>query len=265
MIAAFTNWLAQLGRAGLQIPARIGRAQLLLLALIHALSALRGRWSLLVTQIFNIGVLSVPIILVSGAFVGMVLALQGYTVLSQFGASQSLGLLVAASLVRELGPVVTALLVAGRAGSALTAEIGLMKTTEQLAALEMMAIDPIQRILMPRFLGGVIAMPLLTMLFSMVGILGGYFVGVGLLGIDSGAFWSQMQQQVDFQQDVVNGLIKSVVFGVVVAWIAVFEGYDCTPTATGVSYATTRTVVHAALAVLVLDFILTALMLGAKL
>jgi phospholipid/cholesterol/gamma-HCH transport system permease protein len=191
-----------------------------------------------------------------------VLGLQGYYVLAQFGASESLGIMVSASLVRELGPVVTALLVAGRAGSALTAEIGLMKTTEQLSALEMMAVDPVRRILAPRFLGGIIAMPLLAALFSALGVIGGWFVGVGLLGVDDGAFWSQMQAKVDFRDDVINGVIKSLVFGVVVTWIALFQGYDTTPTAAGVSRATTRSVVHAALSVLGLDFILTALMFG---
>jgi phospholipid/cholesterol/gamma-HCH transport system permease protein len=220
------------------------------------------RPGLLVAQVFNIGVLSMLIIGVSGLFVGMVLGLQGYYVLAQFGAAESLGVMVAASLVRELGPVVTALLVAGRAGSALTAEIGLMKATEQLSGLEMMAVDPVRRILTPRFFGGVLAMPLLAAMFSAVGVLGGYFVGVGLLGVDSGSFWSQMQSKVDFHEDIVNGVIKSVVFGVVVTWIALFQGHDSVPTSEGVSRATTRSVVHAALAVLGLDFVLTALMFG---
>ena len=220
------------------------------------------RPGLLIAQLFNIGVLSMLIIGVSGLFVGMVLGLQGYYVLAQFGAAESLGVMVAASLVRELGPVVTALLVAGRAGSALTAEIGLMKATEQLSGLEMMAVDPVRRILTPRFFGGVLAMPLLAAMFSAVGVLGGYFVGVGLLGVDSGSFWSQMQSKVDFHEDIVNGVIKSVVFGVVVTWIALFQGHDSVPTSEGVSRATTRSVVHAALAVLGLDFVLTALMFG---
>jgi phospholipid/cholesterol/gamma-HCH transport system permease protein len=170
--------------------------------------------------------------------------------------------MVAASLVRELGPVVTALLVAGRAGSALTAEIGLMKATEQLSGLEMMAVDPVKRVLTPRFFGGLLAMPLLAAMFSAVGVIGGWFVGVGLLGVDDGAFWSQMQAKIDVEEDLVNGVIKSVVFGFVVTWIALYEGYDATPTSAGVSRATTRTVVHSALAVLGLDFILTALMFG---
>ena len=252
----------RLGRVGLEALGRIGRAHLLLLRILGGSGEIVGRPGLLIAQLFNVGVLSVLIVTVSGLFVGMVLGLQGYYVLSQFGAEESLGVMVAASLVRELGPVVTALLVAGRAGSALTAEIGLMKATEQLAGLEMMAVDPVRRILVPRFLAGVLAMPLLAALFSAVGVMGGFFVGVGLLGVDEGAFWSQMQAKVDFHEDVVNGVIKSLVFGVVVTWIALFQGYDAVPTSEGVSRATTRSVVHAALAVLGLDFVLTALMFG---
>ena len=221
-----------------------------------------ARPRLLLAQIYNVGVLSLSIIAVSGLFVGMVLSLQGHYVLSQFGASESLGVMVAASLVRELGPVVTALLFAGRAGSALTAEIGLMKATEQLSGLEMMAVDPVKRVLTPRFFAGLISMPLLAALFSAVGVIGGWFVGVGLLGVDDGAFWGQMQNKIDFDEDLVNGVIKSLVFGLVVTWIALYEGYDATPTSAGVSRATTRTVVQSALAVLGLDFILTALMFG---
>jgi phospholipid/cholesterol/gamma-HCH transport system permease protein len=254
--------LAQLGRAGLTAVASLGRAHLLLLGILGGTPAMLARPRLLIAQLFGVGVLSLLIILVSGLFVGMVLGLQGHYVLSQFGAAESLGVMVSASLVRELGPVVTALLVAGRAGSALTAEIGLMKATEQLSGLEMMAVDPVKRILTPRFFGGVISMPLLAAMFSAVGIMGGYFVGVGLLGVDDGAFWSQMQAKIDFHEDVINGVIKSVVFGVVVTWIALFQGYDATPTSAGVSQATTRTVVHSALAVLGLDFVLTALMFG---
>jgi phospholipid/cholesterol/gamma-HCH transport system permease protein len=209
-----------------------------------------------------VGVFTLPIVLVSGLFVGMVLGLQGYNTLVKFGAAQSLGLLTALSLLRELGPVVTALLFAGRAGSALTAEIGLMKATEQLAGMEMMAVNPVMRVIAPRFLAGVISMPLLAAMFSAVGILGGHLVGVGLLGVDSGAFWSQMQNGVDFRDDVLNGVIKSVVFGVVVTWIAVYEGYDAAPNAEGVSRATNHTVVYSSLAVLGLDFIMTSLMLG---
>lgn len=254
--------LARLGRSGLGALERLGRAHLLLAGMVLGIGEILRRPGLLVAQLFNIGVLSMLIIGVSGLFVGMVLGLQGYYVLAQFGAAESLGVMVAASLVRELGPVVTALLVAGRAGSALTAEIGLMKATEQLSGLEMMAVDPVRRILTPRFFGGVLAMPLLAAMFSAVGVLGGYFVGVGLLGVDSGSFWSQMQSKVDFHEDILNGVIKSVVFGVVVTWIALFQGHDSVPTSEGVSRATTRSVVHAALAVLGLDFVLTALMFG---
>jgi len=254
--------LRQLGRTGLQALGGLGRAHLLLVGILLGLPQLVTRPRLLLAQVFNVGVLSVLIIAVSGLFVGMVLGLQGYHVLSQFGAAQSLGVMVAASLVRELGPVVTALLVAGRAGSALTAEVGLMKATEQLSGLEMMAVDPIKRILTPRFVGGLISMPLLAAMFSAVGVLGGWFVGVGLLGVDEGAYWGQLQAKIDFREDVVNGVIKSLAFGFVVTWISLFQGYDADPTAEGVSRATTRTVVHSALAVLGLDFVLTALMFG---
>jgi phospholipid/cholesterol/gamma-HCH transport system permease protein len=254
--------LRRLGRSGIGALAGLGRAVLLLVAMLAGFPEALARLRLVLAQLYNIGVLSTLIIAVSGLFVGMVLGLQGYYVLTQFGAEESLGIIVSASLVRELGPVVTALLVAGRAGSALTAEIGLMKATEQLSALEMMAVDPVRRILSPRFLGGVITMPLLAALFSTLGVLGGWFVGVGLLGIDDGAFWSQMQAKVDFRGDVVNGIIKSFAFGVVVTWIALFQGYDATPTAAGVSRATTSSVVLSALSVLGLDFVLTALMFG---
>jgi phospholipid/cholesterol/gamma-HCH transport system permease protein len=205
-------------------------------------------------------VLSLIIILVSGLFVGMVLALQGYDTLVRFGSSEALGVLVSVSLVRELGPVVAGLLFASRAGSAITAEIGLMKATEQLAAMEMMAIDPIARVVAPRFWAGVISMPVLAALFSAMGVFGGYLVGVRLIGVDEGSFWSQMQAAVDFREDIVNGFIKSLVFGIAVSWIAVYEGYDAPPTAEGVSGATTRTVVTSSLAILALDVVLTALM-----
>jgi len=254
--------LRELGRGGLDALAGLGRGHLLLVGILMGLPQAMARPHLLLAQVFNVGVLSVLIIAVSGLFVGMVLGLQGYHVLSQFGAAQSLGVMVAASLVRELGPVVTALLVAGRAGSALTAEVGLMKATEQLSGLEMMAVDPVKRILTPRFFGGLVSMPLLAAMFSAVGVLGGWFVGVGLLGVDEGAYWGQIQAKIDFHEDVVNGVIKSLVFGVVVTWIALFQGYDATPTSEGVSRATTRTVVHSALAVLGLDFVMTALMFG---
>ncbi|MEJ2423747.1 MAG: lipid asymmetry maintenance ABC transporter permease subunit MlaE [Candidatus Thiodiazotropha sp.] len=254
--------LARFGRLGLSAMERLGRGHLLLLQILLGIGSLLRRLGLLVSQIHSIGVRTTTIIIVSGLFVGMVLGLQGYYVLSQFGAEESLGVMVAASLVRELGPVVTALLFAGRAGSALTAEIGLMKATEQLSGLEMMAVDPVQRILTPRFYAGFLSMPLLAAMFSAVGVIGGYFVSVGLLGVDDGAFWSQMQSKIDWGEDVINGVIKSFVFGFVCAWIALFQGYDAVPTSSGVSEATTRTVVHSSLAVLVLDFVLTALMFG---
>ena len=218
------------------------------------------RFSLTVREIYFAGVLSLVIILVSGLFVGMVLGLQGYDTLVRYGSSEALGVLVALSLIRELGPVIAGLLFASRAGSAITAEIGLMKATEQLAAMEMMAVDPIARVIAPRFWAGVISMPMLAALFSAMGIFGGYLVGVQMIGLDEGSFWSQMQAAVDFREDVLNGVIKSFVFGVAITWISVFEGYDAPPTAEGVSGATTRTVVTSSLAVLALDFVLTALM-----
>ena len=256
------NWLQQLGRSALDFFERLGRAHILFYYILSGIPSVLVRPRLLLQQLYSVGVLSMLIILVSGFFVGMVLGLQGYNTLVDFGAEESLGTVVALTLVRELGPVVTALLFAGRAGSALTAEIGLMKATEQLSGMEMMAVDPIKRVLSPRFLAGFLSMPLLAAIFSAVGVMGGYFVGVGLLGVDEGAYWSQMQAKVDLNDDVYNGVIKSLVFGVVVTWIAIFEGDDCVPTSEGVSRATTRTVVHSSLAVLGLDFILTALMFG---
>lgn len=218
------------------------------------------RIHLVLREIYFSGVLSLIIILVSGLFVGMVLGLQGYDTLSRYGSEEALGVLVALSLVRELGPVVAGLLFASRAGSAITAEIGLMKATEQLDAMDMMAVNPLARVVAPRFWGGVISMPLLAALFSAMGILGGYLVGVVMIGTDQGSFWAQMQASVDFKQDILNGVIKSAVFGVAVTWVAVFEGYDADATAEGVSRATTRTVVTSSLAILGLDFVLTSLM-----
>ncbi len=222
--------------------------------------SLKRPW-LVIREVYFTGVLSLIIILVSAFFVGMVLGLQGYNTLQRYGSSEAIGVLVALALVRELGPVVTALLFAGRAGTAITAEIGLMKATEQLSAMEMMAVSPVSRVIAPRFWAGVISMPILATLFSMVGILGGYMVAVPLIGVDAGAFWSQMQANVDWRDDIVNGLIKSVVFGVACTIIALFEGYDAPPTAEGVSRATTRTVVTSSLAVLGLDFVLTSFMI----
>lgn len=256
------NLIRSLGRWGLGTFERLGRANIFLWSMLRGVPGLFLRFSLVVQQLLSVGVLSILIILVSGLFVGMVLGLQGYNTLVDFGAEESLGVLVSLSLVRELGPVVSALLFAGRAGSALTAEIGLMKSTEQLSGMEMMAVDPIKRIIAPRFLAGIISMPLLAAIFSAVGILGGFIVGHGLLGVDDGAFWSQMQAKTDLYDDILNGVIKSVVFGFVVTWIALFEGHDATPTSEGVGRATTRTVVHSAFAILGLDFVLTALMFG---
>jgi len=259
-IASLRSRLERLGSTVTSQVWRVGFASRFLFYLLrHSGTALR-RFRLTVAQVYFAGVLSLVIILVSGLFVGMVLALQGYETLQRFGASESLGVLVALSLVRELGPVVAGLLFASRAGSAITAEIGLMKATEQISAMEMMAVDPIARVVAPRFWGGVISMPLLAALFSAAGIFGGYLVGVQLIGVDAGAFWSQMQAAVDVRNDILNGVYKSIVFGVAVAWIAVFEGYDAIPTAEGVSRATTRTVVTSSLAILALDFVLTALM-----
>ena len=240
--------------------ARLGFATRFFLAVLRLSGTTFARPQLLMREIFQAGVLSLIIILMSGLFIGMVLALQGYETLVRFGAAESMGMLVALSLVRELGPVVAALLFASRAGSAITAEIGLMKTTEQLAAMEVMAVDPIARVVAPRFWGGVISLPLLAALFSTMGIYGGYLVGVRLIGIDSGAYWGQMSAAVDWKYDILNGVIKSLVFAVAVSLIAVFEGYDATPTAEGVSAATTRTVVTSALAILALDFVLTVIM-----
>jgi len=254
------DFLQRLGSTAIRATERTGRGHLFLLHVLGGFPGLLPRFGLVIRQMFSVGVLSLVIIAVSGLFVGMVLALQGYNTLVDFGATESLGVMVALSLVRELGPVVAGLLFAGRAGSALTAEIGLMKATEQLSAMEMMAVDPLHRVVAPRFMAGILSMPLLAAIFSAVGVLGGYFVAVGLLGVDDGAFWSQMQAKVDLHEDIFNGVIKSVVFGFVVTWIAVFEGYDTVPTSEGVSRATTNTVVHGSLAVLGLDFILTALM-----
>ena len=241
---------------------RIGLAtRFFCLILLYSGSSFR-RFHLTIKELFSTGVMSLIIIIVAGLFVGMVLGLQGYETLKRYGSESALGVMVALGLVRELGPVMAALLFASRAGSAMTAEIGLMKATEQISAMEMMAVNPIARIVAPRFWAGVISMPLLAALFSVVGIYGGYFVGVVQIGVDEGSFWSQMQAAVDFREDILNGVIKSFVFGVVVTVIALFEGYDAPPTAEGVSGATTRTVVTSSLAILMLDFILTAIMFG---
>lgn len=254
--------IQRLGQWAIGTSERLGRASLFLMAILAGVPSTLFRFSLVIQQLYSVGVLSIFLILISGLFVGMVLSLQGYNTLVGFGAEQSLGVLVSLSLVRELGPVVSALLFAGRAGSALTAEIGLMKSTEQLSGMEMMAVDPIRRVITPRFLAGFISLPLLAGIFSAVGILGAYLVGHGLLGVDAGAFWAQMQAKTDLYNDIMNGALKSVVFGFVVTWIALFEGYDAIPTSEGVGRATTRTVVHSAFAILGLDFLLTVLMFG---
>jgi phospholipid/cholesterol/gamma-HCH transport system permease protein len=257
MIARF---LAGIGAFVLGLVARIGFVTRSFINLLGRLPGSLRRPALISEQVHFIGNYSLLIILVSGLFVGMVLALQGYYTLSQFGAEEKLGQLVALSLLRELGPVVTALLFAGRAGTSLTAEIGLMKAGEQLTAMEMMAVNPIQRVLAPRFWAGVISMPVLATVFSAIGVIGGYLVGVKLIGVDEGAFWSQMQGNIDVRHDVLNGVIKSFIFGVAVTFTALFQGYEAQPTPEGVSRATTRTVVIASLMVLALDFIMTALM-----
>jgi phospholipid/cholesterol/gamma-HCH transport system permease protein len=252
--------LSQLGAQVTGMIWRLGFAtRFFILVLKHSGTSFR-RFHLTVREMYFSGVQSLIIIVVSGLFVGMVLGLQGYDTLVRYGSSEALGVLVALSLVRELGPVVAGLLFASRAGSAITAEIGLMKATEQLDAMEMMAVDPIARVVAPRFWAGVISMPLLAALFSAMGVFGGYLVGVRMIGVDEGSFWSQMEAAVDFDEDILNGVIKSFVFGIAITWIAVFEGYDAPPTAEGVSGATTRTVVTASLWVLALDFVLTALM-----
>jgi len=254
------RFLGAIGGFVLDTFARVGFVTRSFGGLLGKLPGALRRPALISEQIHFIGNYSLLIIAVSGLFVGMVLALQGYYTLSQFGADEKLGQLVALSLLRELGPVVTALLFAGRAGTSLTAEIGLMKAGEQLTAMEMMAVNPIQRVLAPRFWAGLIAMPVLATVFSAIGVIGGYLVGVQLIGVDAGAFWSQMQGNIDVRRDIMNGVLKSFVFGVAVTFTALFQGYEAQPTPEGVSRATTRTVVIASLMVLGLDFIMTALM-----
>jgi phospholipid/cholesterol/gamma-HCH transport system permease protein len=256
------QWLADLGRQGRQLVESLGRSSQFLYGSIVGAPDFRSGFPLLMKQLYFIGVLSLAIIVVSGLFIGMVLGLQGYTILSDYGSESAIGQMIALTLVRELGPVVTALLFAGRAGSALTAEIGLMKATEQLSSMEMMGVDPLRRVIAPRFWAGFLAMPVLAVIFSVVGIWGGMLVGVEWLGVFEGSFWGNMQSSVSFTSDVLNGVIKSVVFGFVCTWIAVFQGYDCAPTSAGISSATTKTVVFSSLAVLGLDFVLTAVMFG---
>jgi phospholipid/cholesterol/gamma-HCH transport system permease protein len=257
-----TKVLQRIGSGVFDYFSNVGKSTQMLMGALLGVPGIGVGFGLFVRQVYVIGVLSLTIIVVSGLFIGMVLALQGYTVLVDYGAEGSLGPMVSLSLLRELGPVVTGLLFAGRAGSALTAEIGLMKATEQLSSMEMMAVDPLRRIIAPRFWAGVFCMPLLAAIFSVVGILGGHLVGVEWLGIDSGSFWSIMQAQVDWTDDVLNGVIKSIVFAFFVTWIALFKGYNAVPTSDGISKATTDTVVQASLTVLGLDFVLTVLMFG---
>ncbi len=257
MIAAF---LTAIGHGVREFITNLGFATRIFFKVVGVSGSLLRRPQLVFSQIHFIGNYSLVLIAVAGLFVGFVLGLQGYYTLNKYGSEQALGLLVALSLTRELGPVVTALLFAGRAGTSLTAEIGLMKAGEQLSAMEMMAVNPLQRVLAPRFWAGVIAMPVLAAIFSAVGIIGGYIVGVKMIGVDEGAFWSQMQGGVDVWNDVMNGVIKSIVFGFAVTFIALYQGYQAQPTPEGVARATTRTVVIASLSVLWLDFLLTALM-----
>lgn len=255
------EWLARLGANTIDKLSSLGRATLVMTGAILSLPTTKNV-PLTIKQMYVVGVQSLPIIVVAGLFIGMVMALQGYTILVGYGAEGSLGPMVALSLLRELGPVVTGLLFAGRAGSALTAEIALMKATEQLSSLEMMAVDPLRRIVAPRLWAGIISMPMLALIFSAVGILGGHLVGVDWLGVDEGSYWSIMQSTVDFNDDVMNGVYKSMVFAFVITWISIFKGYDAVPTSEGISRATTQTVVYSSLLVLGLDFVLTVLMFG---
>lgn len=256
------SFITQVGHSSLSLLQSIGRAGLMLR---HALwgKPHRNLFSLVVQQTFQLGILSLPIMLTAGLFIGMVLSLQGYYSLVDYAAEQSLGSLVSLSLLRELGPVVAALLFAGRAGSALTAEIGLMQSTEQLASMEMMAVSPYKRVLAPRLLAGIITLPMLTLLFNVVAIWGGYALGVHWMGVDGGAYWSVMQGSVDFLPDVMNGVLKSIIFAIMVTWVALYNGYYVVPTAQGISRSTTKTVVTSSLLVLAMDFVLTAIMFGA--
>ncbi|CDZ78702.1 putative phospholipid ABC transporter permease protein MlaE [Legionella massiliensis] len=256
------DMIMRLGQRGVNSLQTVGSSGVFLLRIFTRNPDLPRLWPALRSQLYFVGVLSCLIIVVSALFIGMVIGLQGYNTLQKFGASSQLGQLLALSIARELGPVISALLFAGRAGSALTAEIGLMKATEQLASMDMMGVDPLGRVVYPRFLAGLISLPVLALIFSAVAIYGGYFIGVQWLGVDDGTFWSNMQASVNFRIDVLSGIIKSVVFAFVVVWIAVYQGFSCIATAEGISQATTRTVVYSSLAVLGLDFLLTAVMIG---
>lgn len=256
------EWIVKLGRSGISFCHQVGVSGLFLLKTVFRNPKMARLTPLVIEQIYSVGVLSLVIIALSGLFIGMVLALQGYNILERFGSVEQLGQLVALSVVRELGPVIGGLLFAGRAGSSLTAEIGLMQATEQLASMEMMAVDPLWRVIAPRFWGGIISLPILIAIFCVIAMFGSYLVGVEWLGVDPGQFWSNMQASVNFRTDVVNGIIKGFVFGIVVTWIAVYQGYYTVPTAAGIGRSTTKTVVYGSLAVLGLDFILTSFMLG---
>lgn len=254
--------LQRLGRTTISTLQVLGRSGAFVAHSLLGVPSLRKGMPLLIKQLHAVGVLSLPIIIVSGLFIGMVLGLQGYTILVDYGSEHAVGQMLSLSLVRELGPVVTALLFAGRAGSSLTAEIGLMKATEQLTSLEMIGVDPYRYVIAPRLLAGFLSLPLLTMIFNVVGVWGGYLVTVDWLGVYGGAFWSNMQNATDFYTDVMNGVIKSLVFAVVISWIAVFQGYNCVATSEGIGRATTKTVVYSSFAVLAVDFVLTAVMFG---
>ena len=261
MLSFVVSCIANLGAFFLHKLVQMGQALLMLLQAIMV-QPKASSLARLIQQLYVVGVQSLIIILVSALFIGMVLGLQGFTLLSAYGSEQAVGQMVALTLVRELAPVVAALLFAGRAGSALTAEIGLMKATEQLASLEMFGIDPLHRIVAPRFWAGIISLPLLVAIFSLIGIYGGHLVAVEWLGVYSGSYWGNMQQAVDFNEDVLNGMLKALVFAFLISWIALYQGYSCLPTSQGISAATTRTVVYSSLAILGFDFILTALMFG---
>lgn len=254
--------IRRLGAFGRQSCSRLGQSGCFLLRVMTQKPRGTTLFRLTIEQIYRVGVLSLLIILLSALFIGMVVALQGFNVLNKFGASEELGQMIALTILRELGPVVTALLFAGRACSSLTAELGLMRATQQLDCMDMMAVDPLGRVVLPRLLAGVLCLPLLTILFDVTAVYGGVLVGVDWLGVDRGTFWSNMQASVAFQGDVLNGIIKSVVFAVVATWIAVYQGFYADPNALGISRATTKTVVFASLAILGLDFVLTALMMG---
>ena len=255
-------FITNLGRGTIDTFVGIGKSARFLCRIIFRRPKFIRSFPLLIEQIYAVGVLSLPIIILAGVFIGMVISLQGFNTLQKFGAEQELGQLLALSIVRELGPVVTALLFAGRAGSALTAELGLMRATDQLNAMDMMAVDSVWRVVAPRFFAGLISLPLLTILFNLVAIYGGYLVGVIWLGVDYGSFWNNMQSSVSFRYDVVNGIIKSLVFGVVVCWIAVYQGFYAAPNAAGMANSTTKSVVYSSLLILAFDFVLTAMMMG---